>query len=562
MKIFITDKIDQINSKSKKYSYIYLFNSRTSFNQKKIISLVPLVEEEKLIKKKDFIQKINQFINHLNFQNKKDIDNEILNLVYLNNKLLEKNVYSSNFLFVYFQYIIFTKLYQKHSFKSELQIDLKDNILKSLIFSFKNNNSKNNKFSNFKLNLFSFFKGLAFQLINNINFKISFFKKKNKYDLLFIDHYNNYNSFNVSKIWSPLIKKLNFKNLISLAVNPPYLKKRNKNFMKITDFNSFLIFLKSFYYYFRIYIFLLFKIKKNYFKDPNYQILFNYYLNSFSGPLLMKLISDYLMYKKFFQNNDLKKIFYIYENQLWEYVMLLAAKNSSKNITTYAYAHTPIKYWDLRYDSSHSLLNYPLYFPDKICVSTNLCKNHFYDLHDTNDLIIVESLRYSNLINKPNINQSFIFKENQFVIFGDISKKSTLSLIELINLYAVQNQKFLNILIKFHPINKFKLNSYKYLKIKSLDFKESLSDKILLFPNYTTASIDYYYQGFLCFCYLDEKNFKLNSLFDYKDFKFFFHDIKTFNFLIKNISHRNVKTYPHEFYTSQSYNEWKRIAKC
>ena len=70
---------------------------------------------------------------------------------------------------------------------------------------------------------------------------------------------------------------------------------------------------------------------------------------------------------------------------------------------------------------------------------------------------------------------------------------------------------------------------------------------IYLFPNYTTASIDYFYQDKICISFLDKFNFNLSPLLKKPNYNFFFDDLDSFKTILNKLDIYNINRNKHNF---------------
>jgi hypothetical protein len=232
----------------------------------------------------------------------------------------------------------------------------------------------------FKMISKSFFSGIFYHFKNN--FPKSFFKKlkfkKNKY--LFIDHYSNFDQLiGHSKIWNNLFIYFKDIQFDEIAINSEFsYKKDNPKISKIENFNNLKIFISTlidyFYIFFNNLFFIIFFKQKNSFD----YIFKNFLILNFSGSSIMKTINSKKKFLYFFTYNHYEKIFFTFENQLWEKIIVYTAKKINSSTLIYSYIHTPIRYWDLRFDPlifKHSILK--KYLSDYICLSSQLCLQNY-----------------------------------------------------------------------------------------------------------------------------------------------------------------------------------------
>ena len=559
MKIIITDqyKIEYLRT----YDFIFLFNNRENLKSKKILSIANLLESETILKKKDLNAYVNNQSNKFLKLNKHLLKSQFYSVI-IKSMIFEKNPFKSNFYFTLYQYIIFKKVFTKYKRKKAIvHHNLNCKVLSSFFF---NQYFLVKIINNFIKIIFSYVQGIKYHFFNNFSLKI-FIKKRyeKKKKFLFVDHYANLNFSNGnSKIWNDLKFEIKKNEYDFLAVN--FFKKENYNFKNnfyiLQQFNNLISFFVTFYIYTIIYFKIIFLTKfGNEVNNENF-ILFNFFKYNLIGSSLIKNINDYKLFKYFFLKYSYKKIFITHENQPWETICTNSLKLINNESLVYYYIHTPIRYWDIRYDfdiynhmNSNSSPNY-------ICFSTRNCLSEYEDLKKNIHFKLVYSLRYKHLkyynFKQPN---NFTINKNSFVLIGDIVKNSTNNLLDLLDSYARDIGKKINIYVKFHSSNV--LDTKKFINISIIKiYKLSKNmNYVYLFPNYTTASIDYYHQDKICLSFLDKLNFNLSPLIKNQKYSYFFYDKHSFKTILNNLKDYKINKNKHKFIFNEKFYNWKKI---
>lgn len=551
MKILVTDDFNHFDSN--KYDRAYLFNSRVEYEN--IISLPNLLESEQIYTKLYLNNFLNKYLVKLLNKYSTNNLNKDLNLFY--GLFFEKNIFATNFFFNIYQCLILLKLKKKlisHSFEYHFSNE-------TLNTFFDSKKRKKRFISELKMISKSFFSGIFYHFKNNL--PKFFFKKfkfqNNKY--LFIDHYSNFDQLTgQSKIWNNLFTHFKDIQFNEISVNSEFSSiNDNSKISKIENYNNLKIFFSTLIEYFYIFFcnltFIIFFKKKS-----SFDLLFrDFLILNFSGSSIIKTINYKKIFACFFTYNHFEKIFFTFENQLWEKIIVYTVKKISCSTVMYSYIHTPIRYWDLRFDPlifKHPLLK--KYLSDYICLSSQLCLQN-YKIIPNSLLKQVEPLRYLNLNNIKKSSLNFDFPFDKFVIVGDIVKNSTLNLINLLDKYSDLNKKKILVYIKFHHLNIVNTNQFKNLKIIPINDITLYEDLLFLFPNYTTASIDLYYKNKIGLTFLDFYNFNLSPLLKLNYNNLFFYDLKTFQIALKNILNNEFKNHKQIFYFSDKLDLWKRI---
>lgn len=558
MKYIITDKIDE--NLYNHYDYIFLFNNRLTSSSKKIYSLVSLLESEEYIKKKDLNKLINNFsYNTINENSYLFRKNQAFNFI-LNFIFTEKNIFMTNFYFKFYQYIVFEKVKKKLTLGNNFEIRLED---KDLISFFKCETKTPNKLFRIKF-FFNFFKGIISHSLDNFLFIFNNhqlkFEKNNKF--LFVDHFSNFyfeNKNYQSKLWNKLINSLHLNNIRFLAVNNN-TRKIKRDLESIQNYNKYSIFFKTIKSFIVLFFKIIFYLENKNNNEITNNILFNFFLQISTGPVLIKSINDYYLFLNYFSKNKFEKIFIPHENQCWEKLILHACGYFNKNTKFIFYIHTPIRYWDLRYDfTTFNEMSFNS-IPDYICVSSYDCLDQYKYVKNT-ELFLVEALRYGHLqyLNRISSNKKLKNKKNNFVIIGDILYKSTFNLINLINEFSFQKNIKLTVYVKFHPFNDIDISRFKNLNIIKINNANKFTNNIFLFPNYTTSLIDFYNQNYLCLSYLDKINFNLSPLFKNKSYNFYFDDINSFINKLDKVKNRDSNENTITFYFTKTYKNWLKV---
>lgn len=555
MKILISDQnINEV----KEYDKIILFNDRNNYKSKKIYSILNILENEKLIKKNELNRELNLILKILIKKNKEKFKNFNEEVIFFS-LVSEKNIFTNDFYFKFYQYLIFSKIIKSFNKKIYFSYILKDDFFLQIF-------NKKNYFSSIKSfikNIFSLLKGLRYHLINNFNLKIYSKKSSYYYETLFVDHYQNFDQKKeISKIWNTLIDNFRNLNYLQLAVNcPKKIKKiKSKKLFNIKSYNNLFIFLNTLAKYL-IFYFKIINLNENISKNSYEKIVIKFYKYNFLGSNLLKLINDFNLFNSFFDEYSFKRIFFVSENQNWENALIFLSKIYNKDCYLISYVHTPLRYWDIRYDKS--VYDYFYYcLPEYICFSSFQCINQYRKINKYISVKPVEALRYyhmdKQIITSNMINSTKVLTNN-FIVFGDIMPKSTFNLLKLIDDYALYLNKKISIYIKFHKSNI--LNTKIFNNLRILKYNEKLINEkdIFIFPNYTTSSLDFNYHNKICLTFLDKNNFNLSPLFLFKNYKLYFFDVESFEKIINNLISVNIVKEKHNLYLSKNFDLWKKI---
>ena len=135
-----------------------------------------------------------------------------------------------------------------------------------------------------------------------------------------------------------------------------------------------------------------------------------------------------------------------------------------------------------------------------------------------------------------------------------------MNLYYFLNSYSQLIKKKTSIYFKPHPKNQLKIVNTKFLKI--LKFSKIKSDipLIFIFPNYTSASVDFNFLDNICLTYVSNNNFNLSPLFIMKNYSNYFYDLESFKKLLDNIKYNNFKkNLKHNLFLNKDINYWKSI---
>ena len=175
-------------------------------------------------------------------------------------------------------------------------------------------------------------------------------------------------------------------------------------------------------------------LKKDlYLTNENYSSFFEEFIsfNSFRNILF------FFQFEKFFLNHKIKSdIFFCFENQPWEKILLYFIKKNEYIKKSYGVIHSPIRFWDFRFinfiSKKKKFLGY--FNPDKILVNSPFVKKILVgNGFNKSQLIEVETLRYANL-NKIQKKKNYkISKKLNILFLSDYDDRLNEFFIEFIN---------------------------------------------------------------------------------------------------------------------------------
>ena len=413
-----------------------------------------------------------------------------------------------------------------------------------IIFTFNSNRKKINLFNN----------DILISPLSNY----SIIKKKNKFlfksnlwgklEEEFLKLNRNITYIHVSNVLEKKNKFLKYSNSI-------FSKKNNhiffeNNLSSIEKLILIKIYLINFFYSFTKQNFI-----KSKFYNKNLDINFWNILkkNFFEGYIGFDFFSNYVNFCNFSRifknNNHIKNIYYLYEFQNWERVILDIIKNN-KQIKLYGIIHSSIRFWDLRF----SFLSNSCY-PNKFFINSNynlvqLKKNGFLE----ENLHLVESLRFNefnNMIIKRRLNT------DNLIVFLDYSDDLSLELINFLLEYDVAFKGLTKFIFKKHINTKINLHQYKFKNYSVTNLNiENIFKKYskCITSNMTTAQIDILENNLDLIVLYEKNKLNLSPLYKKYDIKYArnIYDLKNF------MNSKYIPSNLNYFIKSRNYKLWKK----
>lgn len=487
---------------------------------------------------------------------KNKIESDILFLEKNSNFIIRKYFlfFKKNFFFKKFNKVIHTDIFEFNLYKYNKEILLflnflcKKKTIKKKIF-FKNCKKIKSFFHEALEIIFSYLKAnylLISFFIYSLIIKLRIKNNNNKnYDFLFfnyLDHPDNlYKKKN--KFWGEINHLI--KNKKICWVHHTYINKKNiLNFLKYKNLNKInilkkknethflleqLISLKSifkiqlkFNYYFFQNLMNYFSIKKD---EKNLDKLFFFIthrkiiIDSFFGKSFMRNMIFYENFSYIFKKNfAFKKIFYLKECLNWEKTLkqvLFENKFNFNNI--YGYIHTPVRYWDLKFNYLENHLDHKL--KENILLSSINCKKNLSIKNSKiKNIYLVESLRFkknSKLI-KPNN------PKKNILLLGSYNKESTKKMInetiKCVKKYNIREK----IDLKLHPLDNSFLDS-SLINIQTRDIENLLQSnnyKHIIIESDSSIALQLLIDRYQFFIFRDNLNLNTSFLRNYKNIKF------------------------------------------
>jgi len=486
----------------KKYKFVFLL---TSFEQNypRVISIPNFIEKNRTVLKKTYLEIIQKIkFNFLNYKKLK-FGNETNFFNF--STIEEKNPFKSNTIQNCLLFISLCKLIKKYKIK-HLNYNADNELIEYTI-------KKNQKYLNLekltlnyktKKNSLKYYSSIFKNIISALyeiffNIKLIFFLSKNKKILdkkiknciftqfAHLDLKNDY----IPSYWSNFKNLLNFKKILwcFMHVKSDQFKKiedlkiylaktKYKNIIFLHSLGSTFLVIEGIIIYFKILtIFLLIK-KKNKFKYKNYnlyQLFENDLIESYIGVTSIKNIFNFLLIYQFYKKFNLKKIFYLFENQPHEKYLNYMFKRKTKCI---GFAHSSIRFWHLSYYNLNKSKKSEIYEPHFICFSKNKF-NYTKDMNFSSKLIDIEPIRFVNI--KKTLNNKFN-KNRKILIIGDILKENTERMFKLINKLPLYMRK--NFYFKRHTASDSALNINKKFK----NFNQDILNSLKIFDTFICGS--------------------------------------------------------------------------
>ncbi len=478
---------------------------------------------------------------------------------------VEKNIYKKNF-FHFIKILALIEIIKKTKINL-VRINSNDEALidflkifckkKKILLKIKTNKKKKKLYFRHKIKNFG--RIIAF-IVNRISFRKNKILKGN----IFFSYYeNDINPMKKSIYWSDLLNNLKNREIVQIFV--PSIKFSNIRKIKNTKFSildyelNFNLLIKIIFFYLNI-TFLNKKIEKNSnkvftIKGINYwPAIKPYWSDSFNSFNLFKNIYYYTLIKnlilKRIQNP--KNFFFLYENQPWERTLNFYLKKKFSKIKTYGIAHTPIRFWDLRFFNSKKLrlINYS---PNFISFVNKHSYNIFKSEFKGQKKIILEALRYRDTdIKFAKINKKAVLIIGDYLDAENFSIKSSIE-----NSNILKSKKFIYLP---HPANQKKIyQNIKYLNSKDQIIKYNISKVIV--PHMSTSVVEYLIYKKDVIVFLSDNMPNMSPLFMNGNKIQYVFDTKS---LIKSLNQRHIAS-NHKiellkpFGISDSYIFWKKL---
>jgi surface carbohydrate biosynthesis protein (TIGR04326 family) len=361
-------------------------------------------------------------------------------------------------------------------------------------------------------------------------------------------------------------------------VNNIFSAKKLINYFNIHDDSNHTLFgsdnsFKDYLLLIKLYVGLVIKYfqirirRKNVFSSiegMNYWPLFkSEFKNSMIGSTAIGNLNYIISFKKMFSVLPYQKLgIYVSEGQGWEQVLIFYWKKFNHG-NLIAYAHSNIRFWDLRYCSDLRLTHYELanarQFPDYIAINGPKSIENYLNVNfPINCILKCEALRYNELNESiKRATDTFDCNNNNILILGDYSMELTEKLLGIVKRSLINFPNIGNIIFKPHPINGVP-QSGSYYKVSHDSIKNLINQcSFVITSGVSAAAVEAYIFNRKLFVFQDPGQLNLSPLRGVNTV-FFFSSEKSLvdNFLINKFKFKNNVDY---YFTSLDLNLWNKI---
>ena len=514
LKIEASNFLQNFFSNNKKFFYPF-FNLKEDFTYLVLSNFVEKNPYKKnmnlnILKKlalKNFL-KNNRFNKIIVHTKNKDFLSEINNIINIKDKFHNKSNLINN-------YLKLTKSYFK-------------NLILFIIFFIKNISFKN------KLN----------NKINKNPFFFSFFsytnKKKAMSGIYYSEYWKSFSNTN-NKNWLHLHDSCsNFKNSKDTrkTIKNLNLNKKEPNHFFIDDYLNIKTFMQTIFIFTKFYFstsklilsknFSSILKKKLYLTDKN---IF-YFFEEFTSYNTIRNILFFYQFEYFFSKNKIESdIFYPFENQPWEKIILYFLKKNKFKNKTYGTIDSSVRFWDLRFinfnNNNKSILGY--FNPNKILFNSSFAKKLLLQNGYTKkQLIPVETLRYlylNKITKNKNILRSNNAKKINLLILTDYDDDVNIYFKKIIESFKLNNRYYL--FLKCHPLKPIIIRQSNLKTIQEMSQIPKNIDFVIV-GNKTASVLNFYYKNFNILTFLASDDLDYSPLHKFTTYRTFssLHDLK------------------------------------
>ena len=291
-------------------------------------------------------------------------------------------------------------------------------------------------------------------------------------------------------------------------------------------------------------------------------------IKSFYGIGIIKNLFYFSLFEQASKTSPkFKNLIYLYENQPWELAAVNFFRNKAENVI--GFAHSTIRYWDLRYFSD------PLLYVNeeenslpsfrKLVVHSEIDKKNLLNSGFPEEkLEFAESLRYLYLNDYLSRNYRKE-KVKTLLVLGDYLQSDTNFLLSLVNSPEAKNiLKTLKIIIKPHPSNKIKRLNFDDLKINLDDSdigKLIYKSDIVFTGNVSSSAAEAYALNKKIICARNFAQLNMSPLRGLKEVSFVYDSESFAKALEEKLSSNNIITNQIFFNLNDNLALWKGILK-
>lgn len=264
-------------------------------------------------------------------------------------------------------------------------------------------------------------------------------------------------------------------------------------------------------------------------------------------------------------SND-AQIIYLAENQPWEMALLTSLR--SRNNRLIGFAHSTIRYWDLRYfnDSRNFKASGLSAMPLPDCLAVNGIKDKLTMInysYPSEMIMEVESLRYiylNDVVGCPNKKNK---RKKMLLVLGDFLKTDTMFMLSFLKSQDIKKYlKDVDIVIKPHPACALEKKDLKGINasLDHSDLGSLLATADIVFTgNVTSAAVEAYCLGKKILSARNLKGLDMSPLRGENDVRFV-HDDDSFKTSLKMLLDKSIKIENKDFFRLNSNMEkWKQL---
>lgn len=282
--------------------------------------------------------------------------------------------------------------------------------------------------------------------------------------------------------------------------------------------------------------------------------------NLYDTILGRQLITNLFLFEYFQKKisllKSIKNVFYLFENQAWEKILLYHAKELG-NIRTFAVPHSTTRFWDLRHFISKEFSGSTLdLLPDYFLQNSPSGEKLYLESgYEASRVIQVEALRYNH---KKGIDMQS--SNPNILVLSDYSPILTETMLRFLERYDKYTDGRLKFVFKPHvssPINLSKFR-FKSAQIYKGDIYQALAEhNICICSNMTSAQVDAYCFGLKVLVLNLGDGLNMSPLMGNKDIKF----ISDFDELSlhSKLNYNQKKIAKRFFNQNVSLSNWKKV---